>query len=769
MPEAEPSSAAPRAAILIATAALSAFAISLVFSFTPPGLRLELDPSSEPLLPAGDPARARYEQAITEFGDDQLFIVAFETDDVFAAEELRTLKRLTDTISRVDGVRSAKSLADVVDFRWDTDEQWIDIGPFIKDVPDDAAKLEALRARALANPLYLRSLVSPDARVAAINISLKPISDGELIERDIDGQIVALLEAETRGNPHRRFYVAGRPHLKTSVYHLMLNDLGRLIPASLAMLALTLAVLTRSWRMVLFPLVSALLATLWVFATIAWLGRPLTLLSVLLAPTLIAVGSVYGVHVLFRVDEECSEFEEGDTGEIDNPGVGQAMRALRVPVLISGATTAIGFAALMLTDVPAVFELGGYSILGVVFVVALTLLVLPGALAYAAGKRAVSISVAGGLDRCLDAITRGVIRAPGAALVAWAIATIVAIAAIPQIEIDTDYLSFFEEDAPVRRDFESVNRLLAGATPLFVVFDSEDSSANRFRDPEVLAAIESAQHRLDGVAGVTHTASVIDLLRRLHRVFSEDDPAFERLPDTRGGVAELMLSIPKSDLLSFTNVNQSRANLIVRTGEVGSAAVRKLTASMEEVLASEPLPSGTTATVTGNAILLARSADAIASVQPRTVTAAALAILILISLTLRSVRFGLVAMVPNVVPVLLFFGLLGAGAAPLSLPTSLIASIALGLAIDATAHYLVRYRAEREAGLEPEAAVILCNRYVGRPVATGAITLMAGFGVVGFSSFATLQHFGWLSAGTMAICLATDLILLPALLLRFRL
>jgi predicted RND superfamily exporter protein len=147
---------------------------------------------------------------------------------------------------------------------------------------------------------------------------------------------------------------------------------------------------------------------------------------------------------------------------------------------------------------------------------------------------------------------------------------------------------------------------------------------------------------------------------------------------------------------------------------------------------------------------------------------AALSILVLLAMLLRSVKLGIIAMAPNVVPILLFFGLLGAGLAPLSLPTSLIASVALGIAIDDTVHYLVRYRDEREHGLDPSAAIRITSRQVGRPMLVAALMLILGFLVVALSGFATLRQFGLLSAATMAICLGTDLVLLPALLVKTR-
>ena len=134
----------------------------------------------------------------------------------------------------------------------------------------------------------------------------------------------------------------------------------------------------------------------------------------------------------------------------------------------------------------------------------------------------------------------------------------------------------------------------------------------------------------------------------------------------------------------------------------------------------------------------------------------------------RSLRLGVLAMLPNLVPVTLYFGLLGLGAAPLSVPTSLIGSVALGITVDDTAHFLARYRDERRRGLDPEAAVLRCGRAVGRPMAFTGLMLMAGFAVVALSGFATLRQFGLLSATTFGICLLNDLVLLPALLVKTR-
>ena len=739
-------------------AAVSIVAVVALVRVEPLGLRLRIDPSTEPLLPTGDPARDDYAEAIRHFGADEIFVIAMRTQDVFAYESLTALQRVSDSIRQVDGVRGVRSLIDVYSFRYVASEDWVEVRPFIEEVPQDPAELEILRARALADPVYRRTLVSDDARAAGLTVSFREMSDAEFIARDIDGQIAAILSEET--TQERRFHVAGRPHVKTRVFHVMIRDLTLLIPLALVAMAVAAWFAFGTRRGVILTLGTALGANLWTFAAMAVLDSALTILTTLLAPTLIALGCVYSVHVYARWEEELARL--GDP----RAAAGDAAEHLRAPVLVAGLTTAIGFGALMLSDVPAVFALGAFSVFGVASITLIVLAGLPAVLALLpapsrAGAWLERLDAA--LDARLAALTGGAARRRRAVQATALVAAVLAAAAIPRIEIDTDYLSFFSPADPVRRDFEAVNEALAGAVPIYVPLSGEPGA---FRDPELLSRVEALQARLDAVPGVSRTLSFLDTLRVLNRAVEGDDPAEERIPDSRAGVTELLFMIPKGELGRFANVDHSRVNLVVRTGEVGSAAVRSLTAQLEAQVGATKLPAGVSSAVTGNAILLNRSADGIASGQPRTVGVAAVAIFVLIAIALRSLSLGFVAMVPNLLPVLLFFGLLGAGVAPLSLPTSLIGSVALGIAIDDTAHFLFRYRRERAAGRDEIEAIRETGRRVGRPIAITSLMLSVGFGVVALSGFASLREFGLLSALTMLLCAVADLVLLPAVLAR---
>lgn len=757
-----------RRAVLAALALVSIAALAAVARPHAPGAGIRLDPSEEPLLPAVDPSRDVYADAIANFGDDDVMVIGMETPDVFTADHLDALRRISERIRQLPGVRAVESLIDATAFRYDPGEDLLSVEPFIDAVPRDPAALATLRERALADRLYPRSLVGRDGRTAALNVSFRTMSDGEFVEAGIDEAIATILAAETTSE--RRFFVTGRQHVKARAADIMLRDVFRLIPLAVVVGTLVAWLITGSLRETAIPVGASLVATLWTFGALAVADQALNLITIVLGPMLICIGSVYGVHVLARYDVLAAELG-------DAPRAAEACIAdTALPVMISGVTAIIGFAALFVAPQPAIGEFACYSILGIA---AMSLIAVTGVPAVAAslplpGTRvrathfAARATGAGGsaIERVLDRLATFTTRHATPILVVWLVTTLGTAMLIPWIVVNTDYLTFFDGRSDVRRDFARANDRLVGAVPIYLMLTGPGEGA--FREPENLRALERLQRRVDAVPGVSTTLSVVDLLAVLNRAMERDDPAAERVPDTREDVANLLLLVPKAKLRRFANTNQSRVNLLIRTSESGSAAVAALRSRLDDAITAANLPPGITPTVTGNTIVFTQASDGIAGNQLTAMVLTTVSILTLVAVSLRSLPVGLVAMAPNVAPVVIFFGLLGAGIAELSLPTSLIGSVALGIATDDTSHFIVNYQRMRRGGLDAAAAAAACMREMGPPIVTETFMLTAGYLVLCLSGFATLRQFGWLSALTVQICLVGDLVMLPALLARAR-
>jgi len=757
-----------RRIVLAALAVVTVAALVAVARPHAPGAGIRLDPSEEPLLPAVDSARDVYADAIANFGDDDVMVIGMETTDVFTAEHLETLRRISEAIRRLPGVRSVESLIDATAFRYDRAEDVLRVEPFIDTVPHDATALDALRQRALVDRLYPRSLVGRDGRTAALNVSFRTMTDGAFVDAGIDESIAAILGAET--TPERRFFVTGRQHVKARAADIMLHDVFRLIPLAVVVGTLVAWLITGSLRATAIPVGASLVATLWTFGVLAVAGQTLNLITIVLGPMLICIGSVYGVHVLARYDVLAREL--GDAARAAEACIADTA----LPVMISGVTAIIGFAALFVAPQPAIGEFACYSIFGIA---AMSLIAVTGVPAVAASLPLPGAHAAGThfaarmtgaassfIARVLDRLATLTTRHATPILVAWLGITLGTAVMIPSIVVNTDYLTFFDPRSDVRRDFARANERLVGAVPVYLMLTGPGEGA--FREPENLRVLERLQRLVDAVPGVDTTLSVVDLVAVMNRAIERDEPAAERVPDTREEIANLLLLVPKAKLRRFANTNHSRVNLLIRTSESGSAAVAALRSRLEGAIAAARLPAGITATVTGNTIVFTQASDGIAGNQLTAMVLTTVSILTLVAVSLRSLPVGLVAMAPNVAPVVIFFGLLGAGIAELSLPTSLIGSVALGIATDDTSHFIVNYQRMRRGGLDSGEAAAACMREMGPPIVTETIMLTAGYLVLCLSGFATLRQFGWLSALTVQICLVGDLVMLPALLTRTR-
>jgi hypothetical protein len=746
---------------------------ALVVQLQPLGSRIELDPSTEPMIAVGEPLRDPYNQAMLDFGSDDLYVIAMHSDDAFSVESLRAQRRVSEAIRNLRGVSRVESLVDVYSFRYDAEYDTIEIGKLIEEIPTDPEELARLKERVLNDPLYRKNVVSEDGKTAGMNITFLPLTDREFVELDLDGRIGQILDEETTAE--RTFYVTGRPHVRAIAHHMMVRDLMRLIPLAVVVAAVLLIVLTGSTRGVGVALSNVLIATLWAYASLVLLGTSLNLITLILGPVLIVIGSFFGVHVMERYEVICVTSATARDAALD------CLVYTIPPVLMSGAAAIFGFAALLMASVPATIDLGTYASLGVALVTLLTLTYMPAMLAAlplerkaehpeAAPLYATRTRLALIVGKLLEVINEYVgkvcIRRPWTILGIWAVVTVIFVMAIPYTVVNTDFLLFFKPHSEVRTDFSSVNRLLTGAVPIFITFNSDEEGM--FRTPETLRAIEELETRIEELPGVTQVSTMVDLVKVVNRTLKGGGPETERVPDSRGDVAAAVFAVPKNLMRRFSTSNHSDANLVVRTNRLGSFQIRELEDQLSEVFEEDNLPGGLKPQVVSNTILVNRAADQIAGNQGWQVGIAAISIFILVWSVMRSFRLAVLSMLPNFVPVMMFFGMLGFGAAPLSLATGMIGSIALGISIDDTVHFLTGYRHERERGKTPSEAAQACMVEVGRAMVLGAVTLMTGFLVLLISGFTTIQEFGYLSATTFLICMFGDLTMLPALVVASR-
>jgi predicted RND superfamily exporter protein len=326
------------------------------------------------------------------------------------------------------------------------------------------------------------------------------------------------------------------------------------------------------------------------------------------------------------------------------------------------------------------------------------------------------------------------------------------------IRVNTDQLDFYPEGAPLRQRAEDLRRSLTGFGAFYVAVDSGQPGG--VTEPGVLRAIVGLQDFLGSQSEVDRTVGVTDYLRQMHREMNGGEVAFETIPPTREQVAQYLLLMEGPELARYIDFDASAASLLVRHHITGTWQLADLLRRLDAYVAAH-FPAGVSVQVTGRAVLLRNAADSLAVNELVSLSTTFVMIGVIHSLFFKSLRVGLLSLLPNAVPVLLIYGLMGLLGIPLDLATAMIATLAIGIAVDDTVHHVVSYRRELRTHRDRKVAMFNTLHKQARPILYVSLALAAGFFVFGLSRFAPLIHFGILSGLVMLIALLGELVLTP--------
>jgi predicted RND superfamily exporter protein len=726
----------------------------------------------ENVLPAGDPAIAYYEQIRQTFGSDNVAVVGVLADNALTASTLVKIKRLTDAIGRIEGVERVLSITNALD----PAEDVFTPPPLVPRIPPSPAEIERLRQKLRDLPLYRKNLVSEDFAGAAINVFFAMGSQSRYRKLDIDHKIQALIEAEP--GPERIYYT-GAAHLQEAALALMRRDLVSFTPLALFIALAVLSASFRSTRGVLLPLGAVVLALVWTLGVMGIAGKALTIGTFVLPALILVIGSASSMHVMSRYYEQANvvvaaKEHTGDTVKL-------AMQRVWVPLLISTLTTAIGFGALSVSSIPAIRDLGIFAVVGMIALGLSTLSFLPAALQLlGVGERGTRSAAAeqARLARLLTRVGRRAYDSRRMILNASVALVLVALVGADRIHVDSDVLGYFEQDSPVRQANEIINRDIVGTGPFYLIV--EGARPGQLLEWHVLRRIKRLQAFVEGLPGVSTTVSLVDYLELLEAGLNKSGGG-DLIVDEQGRLVpakkpvpfwedpknlEPVLEMVRMSPGTFSRVisgDFGKMNILVRTQMSGSRAIEATLAKIRDYI-DERFPAELRVRPTGTLVLFTGTSSEIVKGQVRSLTLALAVIFVVMALMFLSVKVGALAVLPNLLSITFFFGLMGWAGVVLNLGTSLIATIALGLAVDATIHYMARLNLELKNEDSQRQAVVRALRTVGRPIVYTTVGLCLGFAILGLSNFVPVQQFGLLTSLTLACAMACNVLVLPALL-----
>lgn len=621
-------------------------------------------------------------------------------------------------------------------------------------------ELDELQATALAEPLIRRRLISNDARVTAVYVrhTLPRKSPNEATEIALAvRELIAEIQTQ---HPEISAHLTGTMMLSQTFFEASMQDLPTLIPLMFVVLLVTTVLFLRSFWGMLITLVIILLSSSTAMGIAGWLGIPITPPSSSAPIMIMTLAVADTIHLLVTL------FQSMHKSMSKKEAMIESLRINFGPVFLTSLTTVIGLLALNLSEVQMFNDLGNIAAIGVVAAFVYTLVMLPPLVAIfpiKAGRKPAGEELAPvvALGELVIAKQRGLLWL-GAVLILFLSLM------VTRNELNDEFIDYFSESFAFRTDTDFVRDNLSGIYTMEFSLDSGEEGG--ISNPDFLAHVDAFATWLRAQPDMHHVYTVTDTFKRLNKNMHGDDPEFYALPKERELAAQYLLlyemSLPYGlDLNDTINIEKSSTRLIATYDNVTAVRMRELQTQSEDWLRANAPQSMWTVPSSLNLMFAHISSRNIKSSLLGAVIALLL-IAITLAMAFRSVKFGALSILPNLAPGLMAFGIWGMVKGQVDVGNAIVATMALGIIVDDSVHFLSKYlRARREGGLNAEEAVRYAFSTVGSALVVTSFILIAGFLVLTLSPFNLNAGIGLLMAIMILVALGGDLLFLPPLLM----
>jgi len=733
----------------VLAAALAAAVVAIAFASG-----LSLDVSSEALIPPDSPQRRAQDEVARLFGAEESAIVFAADPSLFTPDRLEALREVHDALAALPAVARVDSLFSVPDLR--DEDGALAAGPLVGAIPPDAKGLERLRRRVTAHPLYMGSVVSKDGTATILRLVLH---DGHTPPRALAAAIeAALLPRRAR---FATLEAVGGATLRIGLEDTLRRDQWVILPITTLVLFVILALTLGSPLLAAIPILNGALATTLTLAAMALLGIPINLLNATLPALILVVGGMEDVHLLVEFRERLHEHG------LEKLAVYETTERIGFAVLLNEVTTILGFASVGLGTLPVLRAFGIAAGIGMVLRFLVTLIVLPATLGLVARRlatpRTTGASEPGPAGRRVDAFVDHLHARPGWLMTVLALVTLAGLAALAGLPRGNDLLGFLGKNDPIARRVRALETQMNGTETLHLVLRGTPGT---FEQPATLQRLRDLTADVRDDQGVDSATSFADVVAHAAGALQADG-APGGIPATASGVAQVLLFADPRVTAPYVTPDRSAAEIVVRTARHDETGLLRLAGALRTHAAAAGFdPAGVF--VAGSGLAAAEAAQAITSAQAASLGGMVVTLFVIVAAIFLSLRIALAAVAVNLVAVAAMFILMRLTSIPLNVGTCMIASITLGVVVDDTLHFLVRYSREVRVYKEEHAAIRAAAREEFLAALSTAAALAGGFAILGFSGFVPVRQFGLLSAAVIVIAVAADVFMSPVLFARAR-
>lgn len=726
------------------------------------GSKLKFDGDYHAYFSESNPQLEAFDNLQEKYTKDESVIIALSPKDknIFTKANLSSIEKMTSdawTIpynSRVDAITNFQHT------RAEADDLYV--SDLVSEVEmmttSDIAKIKSI---ALNDPLLVNKIINKEGSVTAININIKLPGESDQEQNEVMSAVREMVSQWKVDHPNFEFHLTGIVPMNSAFFEAAMGDNMTLIPAMFLIVLILIGILTRSVTATVATLVVIILSIMTAAGFAGFVGIKLTPPSSQFSTIILTLAVADSIHVLLTIINKMK------SGYTKQAAIAESLRLNILPVFITSITTIIGFLSMNFGDVPPYWDLGNITAVGMFGALVFSLTTLP-AMIYILPFRVKKVDNYVEKQTFYEKIGIWVTERP-AAIVGLTSLFILAMGLLAsKNQLNDEAIKYFNKSITFRTDSDYISDNLTGMYNIEYSIPSGESGG--ISNPEYLSNLSKFESWLYTLPQVTHVNAYTEVARRVNKSMHGDNIEYYKTPDNRNEAAQYLLmyemSLPYGlDLNNQLNVDKSETRVTVTTANMASQDMVILNERIEQWL-QDNTPEYMNALGSSTSLMFAYLGER----QAESITKGNVIALVLISLllivVLRNVKLGLLSIIPNVAPVIIGFGIWYIFSGLINVGMVVVFGMTLGIIVDDTVHFLSKYlRGKRELGLNSKDAVVYAFSSVGKALMITTVVLVAGFMVLGQSSFLMNSSMAQIAVVVMVSALVIDFLLLPALLI----
>ncbi len=741
-------------------------AITLVMGYF--AVRVRLNPDIESLVPEDDEVTkliAKY--ASGEGTTDYLYLLA-ESENVFTLEKLRVFETALNSIQELPGIEGGITPFNFFTFRKAgvrLDVQPLSIG---ERAPQTKKELETFKQRILGESFARNFVLSTDADALAAIFPVGVIEDtGTFVDR-LD-EIIAELD------DHFTVYTTGSMLFTERSQVYLMRDFSWLSGLAVLFILVMFYVGFRSKRAVVLPILTVSMGTVWCLGFMSLVGYELSLVAIMTPPLVITLGSSYSIHILNQYYRESHD----GTGRRDQRWITLAVEHVTRTILLTSLTTVIGFLSLITTTMPQTKEFGISTSVGVAACSILTMFFFPAYLSLLKHPEIFQYKYveSGFLTRRIRAIAGIVLNLRWPIFLFLLTIPVLFYFGYTRMKLQSDYIAYFPSNDQAVQDLNQINLKMGGYQQMNLSLNAPNGERNYFLETDVLKLITELEERMMADPNISTVTSFPAYLRHLAGVMT-GKPG---IPETKGLtllLSRFFMSLGDQDTATFYSVFANEdfstitivftifdsVNRAVLHEENLRALIDRVESDADEILADAP-GGRITYDVWGIPMRYLSLSEVLTQDQRTSTIVSVIAIWIVASLAFKSIRFGLYALIPLLTGIMLNIAFMAVTGIALDLSTIMVSSVAIGVGVDDSLHFIIQFRKQRIDHPEDEPKVISRTlELTGRPIFLTTVAIVGGLLVLAFANFQPIRNFGILVSFALTATMFGTIFILPVIL-----